>query len=485
LLLSAGFGGLAALTKAPGQFTALFVTGISLLYAVLAIWRQREPWRPVTGRWLGVIAVWGVVSLIVFILLWPSMWVDPLGTIWQMIDETFGKVEAGHLVFFFGEATLNPGPWFYPVVVAFRLTPVTLIGVLLSLALLSPSLQRRARLSGTASYGFSPLALLWIYIIVLWWFGNLSPKKQDRYLLPLFPVLDLAAAIGWLGLVNLVLPRMSLRAAFASGILVIFQAIPVVSYYPYYLTYFNPLLGGPEQAVKVTLMGWGEGMEQVAAYLNAKPDAERLYVAAVPAQTMLPYFRGSGENFYTNDIAFRADYVVLYVSQVQRLAPSPEIVRYFEAQMPEKVISIRDVPYARIYPNTPLILTGVPSGAVPMNIGLDEKMRLAGYSLASKQPAVTLYWHALAPLTENYTISVRAYAEDSQPLFQKDQWPVNGLLPTSQWRQGDYVADTHTVQLPGGANWNSVDHLEIVVYNAETGVNVGSPILIDVENDLR
>jgi 4-amino-4-deoxy-L-arabinose transferase-like glycosyltransferase len=484
LLLSAGSGALAALTKGPGQFMAIFVTGISLMYAVRAIWSGREAWQPVISRWVAAIAAWGVASLIVFIVLWPSMWVDPLGTVWQMVSETFGKVEAGHLVYFFGEATLDPGPWFYPVVIAFRLTPVTLIGVLLSLVLLIPGLQRRAGLPEPGGSGLSPLSLLWIYVMLLWWFGNLSPKKQDRYLLPLFPVLGLVAAIGWLGLVKLVFPRFSLRSVFISAILVIFHAIPVISYYPYYLTYFNPLLGGPQQAVKTTLIGWGEGMEQVAAYLNARPNAETLYVAAVPIQTLLPYFRGTGENFYTNDIALRADYVVLYVSQMQRLAPSPEIVRYFEAQTPEKVITISDVPYAKIYPNIPRILNEVPVGAVPMNIGLDGKLRLAGYQLADGLPAVTLYWHALAPLTDNYTVSVRAYAHNGQLLAQQDRWPVDGLLPTSQWRQGDYVADAHTLKLPEAAGWDAVNRLEIVVYDAETGENIGPPIQFDVDNDL-
>jgi Na+/phosphate symporter len=121
-------------------------------------------------------------------------------------------------------------------------------------------------------------------------------------------------------------------------LLVFIHALPALTYYPYYLAYFNPLMGGPTRAAETTLMGWGEGMEQVADYLNTKPNANEMYVASTPSQTLLPYFAGTGENFYTNDIAFRADYVVLYLAQMQRLAPSPEIVRYFLAQEPEEII---------------------------------------------------------------------------------------------------------------------------------------------------
>ncbi len=484
LLLSAVSGGLAALTKAPGQFMAVFVLGLSLLLAALQIWREGQPARPVLLRWLAVVGIWGGASLATFVLLWPSMWVDPLGTLRQMLAETFGKVEAGHLVYFLGQPALDPGPWFYPLVIPLRLSPVVLVGVALSLLFFAPKLYSRSEIAAPnePQRGLSPLALLWVFVLSLLLFGTLSPKKQDRYLLPLFPALDLLAAVGWAGLINLAvasLPRRPVMRAVAAVGLVLLHAIPVITYYPYYLAYFNPLLGGPRTAAQITLIGWGEGMEQVAAYLNTKPNADQLYVAATPSQTLLPYFKGSGENFYTNDIAFRADYVVLYIAQMQRLAPSPEIVRYFEAQPPEKEIEIAGLTYAKIYPNTRRILPDIPPTATPANIGLGDKIRLAGYTIGSQSLSLTLYWHALAPLSTDYTVSVRAYAADGRRLAQQDQWPVDGLLPTSQWRQGDYVADTHLLEF-APADTPLVDRWEVVVYDAATGQTLGQ---LEITND--
>ncbi|HXV98861.1 MAG TPA: hypothetical protein VEC93_10595, partial [Anaerolineae bacterium] len=331
--------------------------------------------------WLGAIAVWGLVSLATFILLWPAMWVDPVGTFGQMWWETFSKVNEGHLVYFLGQPTLDPGPWFYPYVIPFRLTPVVLVGVVLSLLFFpqkfrahlfiepvvasrghgveplggppakasTPSSAISRTISQPGGFLLSPYFFLWLFVISLLLFGNLSPKKQDRYLLALFPFLNLLAACGWAGLIAMINDQLSMINRRITNyqlpitnypslvfnlsflLLLLFQFIPVLTYYPYYLTYFNPLLGGPTRAAQTTLMGWGEGMEQVAAYLNQKPEAEKLYVASTPSQTLLPYFAGTGENFYTNDIAFRADYVVLYLAQMQRLAPSPEIVHYFES----------------------------------------------------------------------------------------------------------------------------------------------------------
>lgn len=498
LLLSALCGSLAALTKAPGQFMALFIIGLSVLYAGLDLWplitnRSPLPASRLIIRWATPVVIWGFVSLFIFILLWPSMWIDPLGTVEQMWHETFGKVNAGHLVYFFGRPTLDPGFWFYVYVIPFRLTPVVLIGSVISLILLIAGHKGQTAESRTTF-------LLWLFVISLWLFGTLSPKKQDRYLLPLFPFLDLLAAIGWLGCVEFLVRRFRSKLTLISNLsyiptlalilLLFIQFVPVVTYYPYYLTYFNPLMGGPTRAAETTLMGWGEGMEQVAAYLNTKPNAGSLYVASTPSQTLLPYFAGTGENFYTNDIAFRADYVVLYLAQMQRKAPSPEIVGYFEAQQPEKVITIKEVPYAKIYPGPKLILSDIPPQAIPVNLGLEDTIRLAGYEIdpyassgavQDEAPAteltVTLYWHALKPLSTDYTVSVRLRDVNDRLLFQQDSWPIDGLLPTSQWRQGDYVADAHTLAI-AGSDLEQADHFEIVVYNQETGEMLGPPITL-------
>ncbi|MBE7554746.1 MAG: phospholipid carrier-dependent glycosyltransferase [Anaerolineales bacterium] len=500
LIPSAIFGGLAALTKAPGQFMAIFIIGLSLLYTGLEWWQAaNDRWQIADGRsqiatsrltphasrptpyalrfiirWLRVIIIWGLISLAVFVLLWPAIWVDPLGTLQRMLSETFGKVEEGHLVYFFGQPTLDPGPWFYLYVIPFRLTPVVLLGVLFSLifTVYRPAFSRKPSLHVSRL----TLILLWLFVISLLLFSILSPKKQDRYLLPLFPFLDLLAAAGWFGLLNLAYTFIKRRFPphyLLAAVLLLLHMLPVFTYYPYYLTYFNPLMGGPVRAAQTTLMGWGEGMEQVAAYLNGKPDAERLYVASTPSQTLLPYFAGTGENFYTNDVAFRADYVVLYLAQMQRLAPSPEIIHYFQAQQPEKIITIHDVVYAKIYPGPKLILTDIPSTATPANIGLGDILRLAGYKI--QNIAVTLYWHALAPLPVNYTISVRARAADGRLLVQQDSQPVDGLLPTTLWRQGDYVADRHMLEI-SPVDWPQLHHFEVVVYNANTGETLGPPI---------
>jgi hypothetical protein len=544
LILSAVMGALAALTKAPGQFMALFVVLVGAGDWLLACrvpvlegdlppkgtyawvgkrWGLLRPnWR-LARRWLVDLVLWGGVAAFLFFALWPAMWVDPAGTLGRMLGETFGKVEEGHLVFFMGQPTLDPGTWFYPYVIPSRLTPVTLVAVLASGLMLvwKLGLARQGNEASSPPGRYMVVALLWFFVVSLLIFGNLSPKKQDRYLLPLFPFLDLLAAFAVVRISESVVQRIGeltgqqgseatgqrggrsanqqigksantqhaicstqhvVRVMIPMLVLLIFHALPILTAYPYYLAYFNPLMGGLRRAVQTTLVGWGEGMEQAAAYLNRRPDADQLYVAAVPAQTFLPYFRGRSENFYTNDVALRADYVVLYVSQVQRLAPSPEIVRYFRAMDAEYTVYVRGVPYAWIYPGPRLITTGVAADATLANVGFGDQLRLAGYRISNLQSPITnleivLYWQALAAMSADYTISVRLVAPDGTWLAQRDSWPADGLLPTSQWRQGDFVQDVHTLDLPARVLPGEVA-VQIVVYDVATGIAINEPLTL-------
>jgi hypothetical protein len=160
------------------------------------------------------------------------------------------------------------------------------------------------------------------------------------------------------------------------------------------------------------------------------------------------------------------------------LAPSPEIVRYFEAQTPEQIVTIHGLDYAKIYATPRRILPDIPPAATPANIGLGKQMRLAGTTIDPAAASLTLYWHALAPLPVDYTISVRALDAAGQRLAQQDQPPVDGLLPTSQWRQGDYVADTHILpNIP----FNQIARFEVVVYHAQTGETLGQLSIVNGE----
>jgi hypothetical protein len=169
---------------------------------------------------------------------------------------------------------------------------------------------------------------------------------------------------------------------------------------------------------------------------------------------------------------------VLYVSQVQRLAPSPEIVEHYQALQPAHVVTVLGVPYAWVYASPRAITTNMPADATPTNVGLSENLRLAGYRVTMHDGGVTamLFWHALGALESDYTISVRLVGTAGDRLSQHDGWPVDGLLPTHQLRPGDFVRDVHVLEAPADA---AVVAVEVVVYDAASGRPLGAPIELD------
>src|SRR5207249_1427219 len=132
-------------------------------------------------------------------LVWPAIWIDPLGTIRQTAEFVLDIGTTPHQPgnFFLGQPIVDPGPLFYPVAVALRLGPGTTLG-LLALAVFSAIPARRpgSPHGGTASMQLPPAAGFLIVFVLLFWLGlTASPKKVDRYLLPLLPALDVLAAL--------------------------------------------------------------------------------------------------------------------------------------------------------------------------------------------------------------------------------------------------------------------------------------------------
>ena len=113
---------------------------------------------------------------------------------------------------------------------------------------------------------------------------TLGAKKFDRYLLPDFPGLGVLAAVGIGAEAGSVRsptsgPRAGRqpwprRALLASCWRCSPPGLPTRRI-PYYLSYYNPLLGGGPAAQRTVMVGNGEGLDQVAAWLNAQPERRR------------------------------------------------------------------------------------------------------------------------------------------------------------------------------------------------------------------
>jgi 4-amino-4-deoxy-L-arabinose transferase-like glycosyltransferase len=352
LLLSGVFAALAILSKSYALFLAPFA-GLLLATAYLA---KKPDFRQAIRLLLGSFATWCLSAGLVFFVLWPAMWVDPLGTIQGVLGTAFGfaATPGGTCEFFLGKAVADPGPWFYPVALAFRTTPLAVLGLAAALPLLFAGQRaRRGYLASILAYGF-------LFTILM----TAAAKKFDRYMPPVILALDIVAAWGLVRLGEIVSQYLGRRSEgrqhWIRGIgywiffgfwilLLLIQVGHVVSYHPYYLAYYNPLLGGTPRAVQVLPVGWGEGMDLAARYLNQKEDVPNLRVATRGIPGFASLFKGQTEELTEHNLA-TADYAVLYVSDVQGDSVGP--AGLYGQQQPEHVVNIHGVDYAWIYRNT-------------------------------------------------------------------------------------------------------------------------------------
>ncbi|MGQ9627682.1 MAG: ArnT family glycosyltransferase [Anaerolineae bacterium] len=477
LMLSALATALALLTKSPASFLLPF----AVLVALGHFWAEAKAWKAIWAAFLAV-ALWGIATLALCYILWPALWVAPELTLQRMLGTAanLGNV-AHHLgTFFLGRNWLNPIPLFYPVVVAFKQTPLACLGLAMAVIYLMKKLCRHSIFSLEGA-DFAALVIL-TYIIIFLVFMSMLPKKADRYALPVFPAIDLLAAFGWVRLAALARQRWPDRSATEVGFaaLILLQAGNCLPYYPYYLSHHNPMFGGGWAAPEVVPIGRGEGLDVAARYLNDKEGADAMEVAAWYSVCFAPVFIGRTTELSNIESMLRADYTVFYVNQVQRILPISDAVDYFRPRLPEYVVRLGGVDYAWVYPGP--IYGFCPPKDVPHPSGgiFAGRIRLLGYDLAQTGQGrfhLTLYWETLPQVSEpvggfrtgDYSVFLRLLDEKGHIWGRRDAYPVGGLKRTSSWEAGAFIVDEHDLEAFPGTTPGQY-RLEVGLYNAEKGV---------------
>jgi hypothetical protein len=361
LTIAAVAAGLAWLTKIPSFSLIPFFGLLSVLEIGRSWWTQRQlSWRE-AWHFTWPLLAWAGIAALVFVLLWPAMWVDPVDSLSRMYAQvTDYAIEGNRNVTFFNGRIFDSGDsawYFYPISYLWRTTPPVLIGFVLAMIILI--LQRRLK---TRSEWLRAIWVLTLFAAIFTLLGSLSGKKSDRYLLPVHGPLILVATLGWFILLQAIQERLANRISqtklrigtiFLLGVIIFFQLLGVLQTFPYYFTYYNPSMGGNKKAPEVMMIGWGEGLDQAARYLNAKPDANMLRVQTWYHNGPFSYFFEGDtidEDFDANlENLQEADYYVVYFHQWQRLRPSEEFISYIDQQDPEHIVYINGLEYARIY----------------------------------------------------------------------------------------------------------------------------------------
>lgn len=432
LALSGLTMGLAFLTKAPSVYLAAYVP-----LQVGLRWLTSGRRAGELPRLVVQLAVWGLLAAGVGMLLWPALRVDPLGTLLKLEQFTERVGGGEHDNFFAGVVTDDPGPLFYPLALLLRLAPVTLVGVVLV-----PLVWRR--LPGPER----PLVLLLaLYGVGFMAMMDIGPKKFDRYLLPVFPMLGLLAGLGISKLAGIARESNRRLGPAVLGLAVVVQALTLLPLARYPLAYYNPLLGGGSVAERLVLVGWGEGLDQVGAWIDAQPHPlGEPTVATSYHRVLQAELTGSAVPL---EHVRMADYVVPYVNTLQRGADSDVLAPYLTAASPEYTVRINGIEYARVYrgPHAPF--------TVELGAQLAGRLTLLRAVVApgsgdlrdGEELMALLRWDRPAGSQERVTLQV--VATDGRVVVQ-DERPVGDDGPDEQGQPGELHRLTIPPRTPPG-----------------------------------
>jgi len=211
----------------------------------------------------------------------------------------FQRAAFGNTTYFLGEVSAAGWKIYFPTVylikepLAFHL--LTIIAILYAAWLIKEPLWKRP-FERTKNWIKSHFPEFTMFLFIsLYWAASLTSSLNIgvRHLLPVFPFTILLVSQGatkWLE----DFPYFKKGKWVLVTMLVFWQAISVVSVYPYFLAYFNELVGGPKygyQYVVDSNLDWGQDLKRLKKWVEENK-VEKIYV---------DYFGGGDAKYYLKE----------------------------------------------------------------------------------------------------------------------------------------------------------------------------------------
>ena len=277
---------------------------IPLIFLVFVIWflrRDKNKKDRITGL-KGIMAIYAIAFITAFVV-WPMPWLH----LQEVLRHNSILRSYPHPVpeVFFGRLMLVPKVYY---VVYFLITTPLLILVLFSIGLKVVYSKKT-----------------WIFIAILIWFifpfiQSLYNFKQHgiRYIIEIYPPLALIAGMGFNYIISKFNKIKYVGFAFILFLLT-YSFFILFRMTPYYLDYFNELVGGPKNVYEKKLfqMGWwGQGIGEAALYVQKNAaKGSKIGIALSPA-TVMPKFEGMSVRTYRENVAY--DYVIVNYYNILR-----------------------------------------------------------------------------------------------------------------------------------------------------------------------
>jgi len=245
-----------------------------------------------------------LISVFVFFILWPMPWFH-INYVLEL-NNKLRFAEAGRSVpeVFYGRLLLVPKVYY--LVMFLITTPLlTILSFFLGSKIISDLSMNKNRLnffkkidfklpqSGKIFKNTKP----WFLISLVVWFcfpflQSLYNFKQHgvRYIIQIYSPFSIIAAIGFVYLLSIL--KTKFQKTLLILVVLIYIFIPVISTSPYYLDYFNLLVGGPRNVYEKRMFQlgwWGEGIKEASLFLknNAKQGSS-VGLAVVPLESVAP-----------------------------------------------------------------------------------------------------------------------------------------------------------------------------------------------------
>ncbi len=346
LLTALGTGAALATKFLPALW--LFVTYGLILFA----WSLLAP-RLSSGRFIRSVKVLSslvLLSGITIVILWPALWSQP--DIFRYFrKDTTNIVSKQHVQLEESQEPISPASFYARTVLA-RTPPLILIvtlGALVVVGRVLASRRGRAALLARPHQPVVTIIVLLIYAIGFLILVTFVAKKSDRYALPALVALPFVAgwilSIAWQQVKALLAP-LSRRVVILPGVLAVLVLGQTILWIPHTIAYHT----APLDFRSLTQQGWGEGLEEAAAWLNQHPLAEKLYVATWYPRVFSHYFTGT-----TMSLSSRHDdrvgFIVTYRNMGGREKDdiATAVLQELQDTEPVHTVSIGGEPYVWIY----------------------------------------------------------------------------------------------------------------------------------------
>ncbi|NJP07138.1 MAG: hypothetical protein HC837_16725 [Chloroflexaceae bacterium] len=240
----------------------------------------------------------------------------------------------------------------------------------------------------------------------------------------------------------------------------------LLSYHPYYLAYYSPAIGGSAHAAELVPIGWGEGLDVVADWLNQQPDLADGAVATWSPPTMRPYLQ--------TDVAWQGDvqkgtvnYLAVYINQVQSGKDNHYFHHIHPSCTPRQTITLRGITYAWIY-RLPLYAILTSEANLNQQVILSQPVLLPPDPCHCTPLTLTLTLQPQVSTPPAHTLLfLHVVGSDGTMVAQLDL-ALDQLLPADVWQRGEAFA--HTLQLPLDASTPPGRyHIVLGLYDLTTG----------------